>query len=281
VKPIFATVASFQKLFTIQQTVISLLNTGALQYMHLNIVDDCSSDSNVKVWLKELKHKYPEISVYILNEWLPGVSKVLNFGLCRRDSSEQYFVGMDNDGIVTNSNTYIKMLDLFNNNPEVGMVAVRPPIIDHNKEQFSRHPCLPLQLTTSLPNLFTMIRPEALEEVGYYADDYSWTCFDYDMAARVYKIGYETGYYDSSHTTLNGDYINFMDLGREQYFTPEVEVDTSCASINYKDNNMEEFLKNATKQSMELYDKRIVDILYEGKVYEDTSMKEFSNYVEL
>lgn len=274
-KPIFATIASFNRLHTIKQTVASILATADFDLMELNIVDD-HSDKETTDWLKELKLEHPEFNIYLFNEWIPGVVKVLNFALTKKHP-DQHWIGMDND-VVFQEGGWLEKLYKLIEHPEVGLIALKPPIVDSQNEFFTKHPTLPLEITTFVPNLTTCIKNEAIQDVGFYYDEYPWTGFDYDQASRVSKAGYLTGYYCTSRSGSE-DYIDPIDLGRPKYFESKVPVVYTDHLFHRYTKEVKEYTDNADRISNQRLAIRMPLILSGAISKEETTcMSEFTNY---
>lgn len=276
-KPVYGVIASFNRLSTIKQTVASILATVAPSRLELTIVDDCS-DKPTKDWLKELKLEHPGVNIYLFNEWVPGVAKTLNFGLSKKHP-EQHFMAMDNDGVFQDEGWIDKLLYLMTKG--VGVIAVKPPIIDFNNEYFPRHIEFPLELTSFLPNLCTMFHKEVIKEIGFYDDEFPWAGFDYNLATRAQKIGWVCGYYSSSRTNPE-DYVDCIDLGRPQYYPARVPINYTEYKERYNQEVLD-YIKDADARSLVMSGEKLHKIIYngEGIIIEETCMSEFTNYEEL
>lgn len=273
-KPIFANIASFNRLEVLHECVTSFLNTVPEHLAELNIVDDYS-DKPVRDYLKELKVKHPSVAIYLLNEWVPGVSRVLNFALGRRHETQDW-VSMDNDVVFQTSDWLTKMMKVADH-PDVGIVALKPCNVDFNGEVFPRHPELPLELTHAIPNLTTYIKRDVINELGFY-HEYPWTGFDWDIAIRANKLGYLTGLYCTSRTNPD-DYIDALDLGRPNYYNDDRKVE--YGKEKYSEEVMNYIRKADTDSNKEMYER--IPLIQSGNIdlQEESSMGDFRNYEEL
>lgn len=270
-KKCLISIPTYNRLSFTKRCVQGVLDTVDPELYDLIITDDCSTDGT-QDWLRDLKQSHPEISINLFKEWVPGVVKILNFNLLRRGYA-QHWVSMDNDVVHIQDGWLNKILDIFTEDGGIGFISVKPTDVDARQEVFPIHNKYPIELTWCLPNTTSVIRYEAMNDIGLYCESYPWTGFDYDIAARIYKLGYITGYYCTKRTNSN-DYIEALNLGRGLLESNE--------RLGYSQ-EVNDFLKLAEHESSILLQSRLPWIQVECEFINEnkTCMTEFNNYEEL
>lgn len=103
----------------IEQTLVSLLKQRCTFNFEIVVGDDCSTDKTFEI-IQLYKHKYPEILNIKKNSVQQGILE--NFKSTIDRCTGKYVFNFDGDDIVKSEYAFQKIINVFNNNPNLGFV---------------------------------------------------------------------------------------------------------------------------------------------------------------